>query len=101
MSQDSINIQRVEIIRVRLSRIEETEKVKLIFKSLQVRAASEHDVPFKAGLYHNPQLPSDWAIHLIWLIKCFHFGTSPLGAKLINALKEYGLVNHSTWEKEA
>ena len=48
-------------------------------------------------VYKHSKLETDWSIHLHYDSEKNGIEMSPLGLRLAEALKEYGLVNHSMW----
>jgi hypothetical protein len=51
--------------------------------------------------FHHTAVESDWSIHLHWQSERPEQNGSSLGLRLAQALKEFGLVDHSIWiEKE-
>ena len=47
--------------------------------------------------YNRVLIDTDFSIHLFHDSKKVENGESPLGLRIASALKEFGLVNHSTW----
>jgi hypothetical protein len=50
--------------------------------------------------YHPVALESDWSVHLYWESGRPEQNGSPLGLRLAQALKEFGLIDHSIWIEE-
>jgi hypothetical protein len=52
-------------------------------------------------IYSHLQLKGDLSLHLVWE-KDTHdlLQGSPLGLKLSQALKDFGLINHNVWKEE-
>jgi hypothetical protein len=50
--------------------------------------------------YRHAVLGSDWSIHLRWESERPEQNGSSLGLNLAQALKEFGLVDHSIWIEE-
>ncbi len=48
-------------------------------------------------IYKNLSVETDISIHLIFSSGNIESGGSPLGMRLASAIKEFGLVRHSTW----
>ena len=48
-------------------------------------------------VYRRVIVDTDFSIHLMHNSKKLENSGSPLGLRLVSALKEYGLVNHSVW----
>lgn len=51
----------------------------------------------EAALYSHASLPGHFAIRLLWDTKCPQIQGSLLGLSLTQALKAFGLVDHSVW----
>ena len=47
--------------------------------------------------YRRVQIYTDYSIHIFHNSNKIENLGSPLGVRLVNALKEFGLVNHSVW----
>jgi hypothetical protein len=50
--------------------------------------------------FHHAALESDWSIHLHWESDRPEQNGSSLGLRMAQALKEFGLVDHSIWIEE-
>jgi hypothetical protein len=50
--------------------------------------------------FHHAAVESDWSIHLHWQSERPEQNGSSLGLRLAQALKEFGLVDHSIWIEE-
>lgn len=50
--------------------------------------------------YRHAALERDWSLHLQWESERPDQNGSPLGLRLSQALKEFGLVDHSIWIEE-
>ncbi len=48
-------------------------------------------------VYSHITVETDFSIHLYNDSKSADISGSPLGQRLVSALREYGLVNHSVW----
>jgi hypothetical protein len=51
-------------------------------------------------IYHHAALESDLSVHLHWESEKPEKNGSSLGIRLVQALKEVGLIDHSTWIEE-
>lgn len=100
MSIKSFENYWVEIIQVRLAQITDFKKVQAIYQSLIDRSDGGEPEPFRAGLYKSAHAPTDWSIHLIWAGTRDEIDSSALGASLFSSMRELGIVNYSTWEKQ-
>ena len=52
-------------------------------------------------IYLNPWIDTDMSIHLRWESKRVEQRGSAIALRLSHTLKEFGLINHSTWVEEA
>ena len=50
--------------------------------------------------YHHAALETDLSVHLLWESEQPEQNGSSLGLRLAQALKEFGLVDHSIWVEE-
>jgi hypothetical protein len=50
--------------------------------------------------FHHSALESDWSFHLHWESGRPEQNGSNLGLRMAQALKEFGLVDHSVWIEE-
>jgi len=51
-------------------------------------------------VYHHAALENDFSLHLYWEGEQLERNGSALGIRLAQALKEFGLVDHSVWIEE-
>jgi hypothetical protein len=51
-------------------------------------------------IYRHASLETDWSVHLFWESERLEQNGSSLGLHLAQALKEFGLVDHSIWVEE-
>jgi hypothetical protein len=51
-------------------------------------------------IYRNPWIDTDMSFHLYWKSTRAEQQGSAVGLRLAQALKEFGLVNHSAWVEE-
>ena len=100
MYSQPLSIHWVEIVRVRLASMANTDKVRCVFEEFASNGVTATQPPAKAVLYKST-VPTDWSIHLVWAGEKSGFETSPLGTCLLVSLRELGIVNHSTWEKHS
>jgi hypothetical protein len=54
----------------------------------------------KMKTYHHAALGTDWSVHLHWESGRPEKNGSALGLRLAQALKEFGLIDHSIWIEE-
>jgi hypothetical protein len=47
--------------------------------------------------YHHATLETDWSVHLLWESERPEQNGSSLGLRLAQALKDFGLIDHSIW----
>lgn len=52
------------------------------------------------NIYSHLQLKGDLSLHLVWERDAAILRGSPLGLRLSQALKDYGLINHNIWKEE-
>jgi hypothetical protein len=52
------------------------------------------------NIYSHLQLKGDLSLHLAWETDAALLQGSPLGLRLSQALKDYGLINHNVWKEE-
>jgi hypothetical protein len=52
------------------------------------------------NIYSHLQLRGDLSLHLAWETDAALLQGSPLGLRLSQALKDYGLINHNVWKEE-
>jgi hypothetical protein len=86
----------IEMIRLR-SAEKAPESLKTLF------SASTENVPpglIGAGIYRHALWETDWSLHLRWDSENPEKNGSALGIRLAQALKEFGLVDHSIWIDE-
>ncbi|MCB0636246.1 MAG: hypothetical protein KDC54_06495 [Lewinella sp.] len=48
-------------------------------------------------VYNSPLIESDFGVHIHFQAEDAHQEGSPLGLRMVAALKDYGLVNHHIW----
>lgn len=51
-------------------------------------------------IYRNPWIDTDMSIHLRWESTTVEQQGSAIALRLAQTLKEFGLINHSTWVEE-
>ena len=51
-------------------------------------------------IYRNPWIDTDMSIHLRWESTRVEQQGSAMALRLAQTLKEFGLINHSTWVEE-
>ena len=56
--------------------------------------------PTTMKIYRDAWINTDMSIHLHWRSAKAEQHGSPLGLRLVQMLKEFGLVNHSAWVEE-
>jgi len=54
----------------------------------------------EARIYRHALWETDWSLHLLWESEKPEKSGSTLGLRLSQALKEFGLVDHSIWIEE-
>lgn len=89
----------LEIIQIRTS---EKKSEQLITELSEVFAeAQEADPGLVITLFRHSHLTSDFSLHLYHQSETTPPGKSQIGQILGSAIKEHGLVNHTTWMLEA
>src|SRR4030042_2692536 len=67
----------------------------------EVRNSPDHRGSLEAIVYNHTSVPGYFAIRLFWSTKPPQLQGSPLGMRITQTLKTFGLVDHSVWiEKE-
>ena len=88
-------MKKLEIIHLRSSReLSETLSNQII---MMIRAAENNNDSIE--LFHRMGLESDVAIHINHSETSETTESSSLGLRLAASLKEYGMVEHTMWEK--
>lgn len=80
---------------------------------IELRSVGKHQAQVEQGLadltagantqinvYRNLTVNTDWSIHLHRESNRDDIHKSPLGLRMAEALREFGLVHHSVWVKE-
>lgn len=83
----------LEIIRVRSIRNEPA------LNEILSSTAAVRQEGLKIGIYRQVRLQTDLSIHLFWDMKVAGPESSGLGLHLARTLKEFGLVDHTIWER--
>ncbi len=92
-------IKHKEIILIRVfgSNLETIKKE--VNEKLQEFSAAEKQI--KIELYRNMSLPTDLSVHIDYYDTQKRKASSVIGQLLAEALKEFGLINHSVWKIES
>jgi len=87
-------MKQVEIISIRTS-IPYEEQARLYLKELHqnIQGSSKVDIQ----LYANADIPGDLAVILCWPSNAYRNRKSDLGLTLSDALRNFGLVDHTCW----
>ncbi len=87
-------MKQVEIISIRTS-IRYEEQARLYLKELyqNIQGSSKVDIQF----YVNADIPGDLAVILCWPSNSCRNEKSDLGLTLSDALRNFGLVDHTCW----
>ena len=88
----------LEIIQIR-SASGQQDKLIPILKGLFREVAGQNGL-LNSKIYSHLQLKGDLSLHLAWERSATLLQGSPLGLRLSQALKEYGLINHNVWKEE-
>lgn len=83
----------IEIIKLR-SAGKAPEPLKAFLSAIATNGRSG---PTKMRLYRHATWETDWSLHLHWESEKSQKSGSALGLHLSQALKEFGLVDHSIW----
>ena len=86
----------VEIIKLR-SAGKAPESLKAF---LSMIARNGHSGLTEMRIYRHAAWETDWSLHLHWETEQPEKNGSALGLRLSQALKEFGLIDHSTWIEE-
>ncbi len=89
--------QYLEIIELRTTG-QNRKELEGIFEKLIAEFDAEREKEH-IQVYNSLVIESDFAIHLHVLSEDFNSEGSPLGLRMVSALKEYGLVHHNIWCK--
>ena len=54
----------------------------------------------EARIYRHALWETDWSLHLLWESENPEKSGSTLGLRLAQALKDFGLVDHSVWTQD-
>lgn len=90
----------VEIISVRLYKIENQEVVQEIIDHIRSGKCPVTGRPISAELYINHTLKMDYAIHLTRNDRHVQPGKTLLGSNISEMFSSLGLTNHSVWETD-
>ena len=88
----------LEIIKVRSAGVEESSLEEFL-RSLVKSGGSRESVQIKT--YRHAALGNDVSVHLHWESQGPAQNGSALGLHLAQALREFGLIDHSIWIEEA
>jgi hypothetical protein len=86
----------LEVIRLR-SAEKDSELLKELLLSFD-KASQRGLVEMKT--YHHAALETDVSVHLLWESEQPEQNGSSLGLRIGQALKEFGLIDHSVWVEE-
>jgi hypothetical protein len=88
-------MKRIEIIELRLRCNNQVLK-ELNIPGL-IAEVEKKTKPFTIKLYRHGSLTTDYSLHLVYNMEKIDVNGSPLGLRLVSALKEFGLINHNVW----
>jgi len=88
----------LEIIQIRSTSGQQDNLLPML-KGL-FREVAEQNGLIGLNIYSHLQLKGDLSLHLAWERSAALLQGSPLGLRLSQALKEYGLINHNVWKEE-
>ncbi|RPJ41950.1 MAG: hypothetical protein EHM27_04535 [Deltaproteobacteria bacterium] len=89
-------MNRVEIIKLR-----SPLKASILLKEiLAPMVKADQSGLIKIKIYRHATLESDLSVHLHWEADGPEQNGSALGLRLAQALKEFGLIDHSLWIEE-
>ena len=90
----------MEMIRLRTTQSQMEAVARLILDN--VKQAARESGLLRVHMYHSANYQADLALSLTWETKDMHRRGSRAGLSISEALKSFGLVEHSIWmEKEA
>ena len=86
----------VEVIKLRSAGIGPGLREELLLPT----AKPGQNGPVEMKAYRHAALDTDWSVHLHWESERPEQNGSAFGIRLAQAMKEYGLVDHSVWIEE-
>lgn len=89
----------IEIISVRLSHGKDAQMVQDIFRNIP-RSGTGTRSSIDAALYVDMRVETDWSIHICRDSENMPAQKSDLGLFMAEALRSFGLVNHSVWKRQ-
>jgi len=90
----------IETINIRLSKQEDTSEFLNIFREMKVAQDNTLDNKISIKLYQNKNIENDWAICLCHKSPEEQANKPGLGYVIIEAIRPFGLLNHSIWENK-
>jgi hypothetical protein len=91
-------VKWLHVIRVRAATACGTEMLQAV-ESLTDEARRQHGVE-QVSVYAHGQIPGDLAVHLLWQSN-EPAVSSPVGKLIADRLRDFGLVDYSTWKQVA
>lgn len=89
------NKKWLEIIELRTDRKDSSTIENQLVDLVDQICSSENS--YKVYLYNNGVIENDFSIHLQHSVNMDNSYMSPLSERILQSLKEFGLVNHSLW----
>ena len=86
----------LEIIKVRSVRIN-SEELDEFLRSMD-KISQKRLIEIK--IYRHAAIETDLSLHLLWIAKQPEKNGSALGLRLAQALKDFGLIDHSLWMEQ-
>lgn len=96
MLTENDGMKWIEIIKLRTAG-KSPEPLKAFFSMI---ATNGHSGLTEMRIYRHVAWETDWSLHLHWESEEPEKDGSALGLRLSQALKEFGLTDHSTWIEE-
>jgi hypothetical protein len=89
-------VRWLEVIKLRSAR-KDSELLKELL--LSIDSFSQKGL-IETKTYHHAAFETDLSVHLYWKSEGAEQDGSTLGLRIVKALKEFGLTDHSVWVEE-
>ncbi len=90
----------IEVISIRLSKQEDVPKLLRVFHDIKAARNKPLETNVSIKLYQNKNIESDWTIYLCQESPGEQANKTPLGHAIIEAIRPFGLMNHSVWKSK-
>ena len=90
----------IETINIRLSKQEDTTDFLKIIRTVKAVQNNTLEKKVSIKLYQNRNIENDWAICLCHKSSEEQMNKPGLGHVIIEAIRSFGLLNHSVWENK-